>query len=610
MGYFFPSLEGTASSSSSSSIWNEDLIDMWRVLDFSVISWEAILDAIPTMVALVLFSLIHVPINIPAFALSTNTEVDMNVELIAHGYSNLISGACFGLQNYMAYTQSVIYDKSGGTGKRSGLVVAAVTAGLYFVGPTVASYIPRCMAGTLLLHVGIDLFLEGVYDSYSKFDRLEYGSVLLIIIVMTVYGMDAAMLAGVLSAIFTFVAQNMTYIDPIRGSMSAATLRSSKRNRNPKARAILDAGRSRILVIQLQGHLFFGNMAHLSKSIHDLMEQGSGGSSGGSGASESPLIVIIDFSLVLGIDSSAAMALTKIKKVMKNQYNVELSVFVSGSTSGFPTDFDLSKELAAQTKATTANGNGEHQRESLDLEPQETTGLLLDIPARRRVYFSSHLEEVEAMIICGSHVSEDLDTALIHAENFLIARHDSKLLHDDLSLDSNHKALLRKSSSLSDEREVGLKYLANLCSRDGDDNNGVGDTSPQLHHQLFARFRRETYLEDDFVWKQGSASTTIKLLVRGTLIAELENEAGTSEIISAGNSIGEVGFIEGVPRLSSVRCVTEDAVVYSLSRESYNELLKESPHTARLLDLICIRYLSARVQHVSNRIFETRCLPI
>jgi SulP family sulfate permease len=101
----------------------------------------------------------------------------MNVELIAHGYSNIISGLAGGLQNYMAYTQSVIYAKSGGTGKVSGIVVAIVTLILFVIGPTLASYIPRCMAGTLLLHVGIDLFLEGVYDSFHRFDWLEYTSV-------------------------------------------------------------------------------------------------------------------------------------------------------------------------------------------------------------------------------------------------------------------------------------------------------------------------------------------------------------------------------------------------------------------------------------------------
>ena len=108
-----------------------------------------------------------------------DTDVDMTMELVAHGYSNLLSGFIGGLQNYMAYTQSVIYDKSGGKGKASGLAVAAVTTLLFVTGPTVASYIPRCMAGTLLLHVGIDLLLEGVVDSYARFDRLEYGGVLL-----------------------------------------------------------------------------------------------------------------------------------------------------------------------------------------------------------------------------------------------------------------------------------------------------------------------------------------------------------------------------------------------------------------------------------------------
>ena len=70
-----------------------------------------------------------------------------------------------GLQNYMAYTQSVIYARSNGGGKASSLAMVIVSSLLFFIGPTIASFIPRCMAGVLLLHVGIDLFLEGIYDS-------------------------------------------------------------------------------------------------------------------------------------------------------------------------------------------------------------------------------------------------------------------------------------------------------------------------------------------------------------------------------------------------------------------------------------------------------------
>jgi MFS superfamily sulfate permease-like transporter len=35
----------------------------------------------------------HVPINIPSLSMSTHHDVDMNKELIAHGYANLL-GPC------------------------------------------------------------------------------------------------------------------------------------------------------------------------------------------------------------------------------------------------------------------------------------------------------------------------------------------------------------------------------------------------------------------------------------------------------------------------------------------------------------------------------------
>jgi len=112
-GYFFPSISTTTSGDeTSTSLWKsiiEDggMFDMWRIIDIRVVSWKAMFQSIPTMVALVLFSLIHVPINIPAFAISTNADYDMNNELIAHGYSNLISGFFgLGMQSYLAYTAS------------------------------------------------------------------------------------------------------------------------------------------------------------------------------------------------------------------------------------------------------------------------------------------------------------------------------------------------------------------------------------------------------------------------------------------------------------------------------------------------------------------------
>lgn len=88
-GYFFPSLDDcdqtSQDCSTRSTIFDEHLWDMWRVIDLSVVSWPAIVDCVPTLVALTLFSLIHVPINIPAFAVSTNTEADMPFLVVLSG---------------------------------------------------------------------------------------------------------------------------------------------------------------------------------------------------------------------------------------------------------------------------------------------------------------------------------------------------------------------------------------------------------------------------------------------------------------------------------------------------------------------------------------------
>ena len=560
-GFFFPSLLDTTSS--QSSMFGSQLLDMWSVIDFKSISWPAVWDAVPTMIALTLFSLIHVPINIPAFAVSTDTVADMNKELIAHGYSNILSGLCGGLQNYFAYTQSVLYHRSGGHGKSSGMAVAACTTGLFVFGPLMTSYIPRCMAGTLLLHVGIDLFLEGVYDSIGKFDYVEYAGIWLITIVMTTLGMEAAMIAGGIAAVSTHAVQSVHYVNPIRGSMTASTLRSSRWNRTNEELKILDdesVGRNRILVIQLQGHLFFGNMAQFMEKINRLFtEKAAIGSV--------PWIVLLDFSLVLGIDSSAAQTMTKLSNNLRISFGADLCIFVTGSDAGFPCEFNLSKELLSGKNGIGAT------------TPNESTALLQQ---------SNGTVDKENMY-SGNHIEQSLDLALAFAEDCLLHRQGMS------------RSIQQAPHIPSSEMELALHQIANISPA------GVRTETIKL---LLSFFHRESYDYDEVIWNQGAPSDCLKLLVEGRLLALLENEAGTKELVHAGNMVGELGLIQGLPRMSSLKCLSENCVVYNLSRSSFDLLCQSAPDAARLLDLICIRYLSNRVQHVSNRIFETRCLPI
>jgi len=594
-GYFFPSLVHEEDQNAIPGIginfgtpW-----DVWKVIDFSKVSWVAILDSLPTMLALILFSLIHVPINIPAFALSTKVDVDMNQELVAHGYSNMIAGIAGGLQNYMAYTQSVLYDKSGGTGRVSGMAVAGVTGVLFFVGPTIASYVPRCMAGTLLLHVGIDLFLEGVYDSLGKFDWLEYGGIWLIVLVMSFYGMEAAMVAGGIAAVSTYAVQSVAYLNPIRGIMPATTLRSSHWYRSHAAEAVLEnpvEGRNRILVVQLQGHLFFGNMAYFTEQIHGLLKRSKQYSNNSGGmativedVNDAPLVVIMDFSLVLSIDSSAAHAIVKLKDIILKQYDIQLCIFVTGSMDGFPTEYKLRDQLSPPMKhVTDVQSNSKHC-------PSEESPLLT----------RQHQEE-QSFEYVGSRVCDSLDLALTEAEDALIARQNPCIVEED------NRVFLSPAKdvccyTVDEERAECTTILKEICPQNIPDDDAA---------LIISLFTREAYKENEKIWVQGDESDSVKLLVLGQLISELENEAGTTEVVARKSIIGELGLVNGNPRMSTLRCTSEEAVLYSMSRFSFEQLIERNPRVARYIDLICVKYLALRVQHVSNRIFETRCLPI
>lgn len=81
----------------------------FEYFDFSLANAKAIGECVPTMLALTFFGLLHVPINVPALSVSTHQEVDINKEIIAHGVSNLISGLFGAPQNYLVYTNSVLF---------------------------------------------------------------------------------------------------------------------------------------------------------------------------------------------------------------------------------------------------------------------------------------------------------------------------------------------------------------------------------------------------------------------------------------------------------------------------------------------------------------------
>ena len=140
----------------------------WTYFDFKATRWDClpgmstytgvcmvlrcllpkILDVLPTMLALTFFGVLHVPINVPALAVSTHQDVDTNQELIGHGVSNMLSGIAGTTQNYLVYSNSVLFFRSGGNSRIAGFLLTLATIGIWVGGGRVVGYVPTVVVGS------------------------------------------------------------------------------------------------------------------------------------------------------------------------------------------------------------------------------------------------------------------------------------------------------------------------------------------------------------------------------------------------------------------------------------------------------------------------------
>ncbi|KAH9206924.1 sulfate transporter family-domain-containing protein [Leptodontidium sp. 2 PMI_412] len=155
---------------------------------FKIVHWDVIAETIPAMFALTYFGIIHVPINVPALAFSVGEDnLNLDRELIAHGVSNVLSGFTGSIQNYLVYTNSILFMRTGGDGCLAGIMLAILTIGILIMGPVIIRFMPVIMVGILIFVLGFELFLEAVWEPRKKLKLLEYLTVVTMVLIMQIH---------------------------------------------------------------------------------------------------------------------------------------------------------------------------------------------------------------------------------------------------------------------------------------------------------------------------------------------------------------------------------------------------------------------------------------
>ncbi|CEN59670.1 Putative Sulfate/bicarbonate/oxalate exchanger SAT-1 and related transporters [Aspergillus calidoustus] len=550
---------------SSSNPWYH----FYTLYDFAAVDWPAFVDTIPAMFALTFFGILHVPINVPALGISTG-EDNLNVdrELIAHGVTNALSGFAGSIQNYLVYTNSLLFIDSGGNSRLAGLMLAGATAGIMLVGPVIVGFIPVMVVGALIFLLGIELMEEALVDTWGKLHRHEYLTVVIIVATMGIWDFVTGILVGIILACLSFVVQTSRK-SAIRATYSGKIAGSTVRRPPIQHRFLKEAGRQ-TLILKLGGYLFFGTIVDVENTMRGLIEEEA--------FSRLPIrFIILDLSRVYGIDFSAAEAFTRINRILKKR-NVQMTI------SGLDVEGDVGKSL---------------QNVGL-FEPELGVRLFEDL--------NSALEycENDYLNVFYSHREALLQrTATSNSLEVPVSQHHPKSAVGIVG-SPRHQYLQRAATTTLSEDETAVIIPAAWSAMRQplplllQTFQGLTSRNEDFWFPACSYFVRENHPAGTALFQEGDIPNAFYLLESGMLRAEYELPQGRYfELIVAGRPCGELPFFSETPRTATVKA-EQDCVTWSLDAENWKRLREGEPAIARELLTVSLKLTTERMDSITS----------
>ena len=263
------------------------------------IAWHVVHQQVFSVFGIVIFTILHVPVNAPALGLTMGTPTNIDREFYSHGVSNLVSGLMGGLQTYLVYSTSALYYKCGGGGKKGGVIIAAVVL-VFAVGGNVAlNMLPRPLAGVVLIHLGFELLSEVFVDSLAAITMTEYVQVVVVVLSMEVYGFMQGLVIGLVLACAAFIIASAAE-NPIEVSAPGGGIRSENMRPLQLRRKLDLLQEDYVWILRLhEGSLFFGNSVRLLEHAEHVMD-----------THERVRFLVLHFRRLKGADCTAVQALS------------------------------------------------------------------------------------------------------------------------------------------------------------------------------------------------------------------------------------------------------------------------------------------------------------
>lgn len=271
--------------------------------------WPSVLAQAGSAGTILVISAVSLLLNASSLELLARRDVDLNRELKAAGAANLLAGlGGGGPVGFQTLSISSLSYLMGAPSRLVSLVAAVLCGAMLFLGPTLLSYVPRVVPGGLTLFLGLAFLVEWLYDAWPRLSRLDYAIVVLILVVTATLGVLEGVALGLAVAVFLFVLA-YSRVGAVRRALSASAVRSNVDRPLFHDRLLREKG-NWLLVLELQGYLFFGTAHGLLQRVRDRLAGTHG---------PAPHYVLLDFRRVSGMDVSAVLSFARMAQLARSR---------------------------------------------------------------------------------------------------------------------------------------------------------------------------------------------------------------------------------------------------------------------------------------------------
>jgi sulfate permease, SulP family len=271
---------------------------------FGLIDWGVILQHIDKIATILVLSIISLLLNASALEVTVKQDIDLNRELQAAGWANLIGGMGGSSVGYQALGMSALAHRLGAKSRLVNIISALICGLALFFGASLISYFPRPVLGGMILFLGLSFLVEWLVDSYKALPLLDYILVWVILVIIATAGFLEGVATGIFIAAILFVI-SYSRVNAIKNILHGSIYHSNV-DRPKVHRDLLHERGAEIFILRLQGYLFFGTIQNILEKIRGRIQDRIHG----------PLrYLVLDFHRVTRMDSSAVFGITRLKQL-------------------------------------------------------------------------------------------------------------------------------------------------------------------------------------------------------------------------------------------------------------------------------------------------------